>query len=93
MKRAVSTTLALAMALAIGATAMVTAGMAHEPKPRKWRKSESQRTYVKPKPSRKVETMEDIDANGYDPACNYCGFPSWARSALSPKDGGGAGRD
>jgi hypothetical protein len=42
--------------------------------------------------ARPVETMEDIRANSLDPAGNYKGYPSWARSAFGGPYGGG-GRD
>jgi hypothetical protein len=92
MIRTISRALALTTALALAGAALASPVRAHDTDARKWRKSESARNYDRPaKRTRKVETMEDIDANGYDPACNYCGYPSWARSALSPKDGGGSG--
>ena len=93
MRRPVLLSLAILSSALVGTAALAPAADAHERSSAKGRKYESQRSYDRRQySSRKVETMDDIRANAYDPACNYCGQPSWARAALSPKDGGSGRR-
>jgi hypothetical protein len=78
----------------LAAIAVTSAGgspvAAHDSSERAWHKSERQRADERRREARRQRsaqrTAEDREADFYDPTCQYCGYPSWARIALSPKD-------